>query len=1028
MRFEDKSVAKLLATRSLWLHEVMESPVSALGPTGAQDDEVVKRRLARWRNLVNRFDQDAFIRRLAWSGWPQEVGELEARLSPPTLREPPSWAKQGCAFLMSALDRTWLGEDNSIRPFSGLIDALAQESISQASSRAVEFRLLFTESARTALGEALADRIATAIAPCLQVEFASFRKQATSRDQKATHESSLYTRFKLKIARDRQLSFFIKYAAATRRVLNICRNSEDSFVELARNVELDRETLYRFGFVSHSSVVVDTCVAGLSDPHDGGRTVVRCRFSCGAVLFYKPRGRTLEGRLGPLAEKIFGERGTGMVVRTLNFHDRAWSLAAPAAEPEPDVYFRGAGRLIAFSYAFGVSDLHAENLLLGPSGPLLADGESAFVHPIRRDVHANSSVVDTIESSVLRSGLLPEWRVFGDGQVVQVAGLGSGRNSLKSFNAQQWRDVNSDKMRIETVRISDSDFEDNGVAGYHAKYRPQDYVDSLMDGFVDGYRCIVDWWSMSGSRRDLDATIEGARSRVLVRDTTLYCLLDQKLRSPRCAHFGIDAAIELEPLTAALARSEEQPRSWPLISEEIRSLLRGDIPHFVVPVEASYYQAEDGSSCELFQSSGGQRTRERLDWFGDDDLSLQSQLVRAAFEASGAYGSNRGITTPSVLLKPATKPVHAGEDLLDAVCRIAKTIRASAINQGGVLVWVGVRRAGRSERVHLKPLDLSLYDGVGGLAVFFAASGRALGEADFLDTARGILNAALDAAEVSKWSSDLDVEKGLATGRTGFARALALCGRLLEEHTLVDAACELATPRFGAQADDRLGYADLYGGALGELLVLHELGADRLADGATRIAYLKAALGTTLGRRAPAVLKVPGPEEMGLAHGWSGMCYALSQLKCACPDLNSLHYDVAGCAADATARCLSQDDRVDSWAHGPLGVAFAASRSATLSKSLVVRGADPRSAAMTDYMWDPPMFGLAGLIEADIARGDEAAARQNACRLLDRANRAGRFSHPHRETLSLGLFDGIAGVAYSLLRVADPRTIPPVLY
>lgn len=161
-------------------------------------------------------------------------------------------------------------------------------------------------------------------------------------------------------------------------------------------VEAVREFLERLeGY--RPGAAVECVEGGLSDPHHGGRTVLRVRFAGGETLFYKPRSLALDawfqGRL-----PLVGLRP----LRVEDRGDHGWMEEAPH-RPRPSArLFRRFGALAALVHALGGVDCHAGNLRLDGEHPHLVDLETLLQPAVRLDLESDRMLVE----SIVRTGFL----------------------------------------------------------------------------------------------------------------------------------------------------------------------------------------------------------------------------------------------------------------------------------------------------------------------------------------------------------------------------------------------------------------------------------------------------------------------------------------------------------------------------------------------------------------------------------------------------------------------------------------------
>ncbi len=218
---------------------------------------------------------------------------------------------------------------------------------------------------------------------------------------------------------------------------------------------------------------------------------------------------------------------------------------------------------------------------------------------------------------------------------------------------------------------------------------------------------------------------------------------------------------------------------------------------------------------------------ERLGQLDAGDLACQLALIEGCFLAiQCSKRAEQRHATRSVRNLPAPD----SSELIDRAIRLADEIAARAIPESdGGLGWIGLRHVFEAERVQLQVLSNGLYDGRGGIAVFFAALFRVTGERRFRDLALRAL--ALLRRELAEQDAASAKRFARFTGIGGAAGLGSMIYSLVKVHALVDEPALLADAKQLAdlispeliQADKRL---DVMGGAAGAilgLLALHDV-------------------------------------------------------------------------------------------------------------------------------------------------------------------------------------------------------------
>ena len=126
-------------------------------------------------------------------------------------------------------------------------------------------------------------------------------------------------------------------------------------------------------------------VAGVSDPHRGGQTVILFQLVTGEWFVYKPRPVDPEIAFASLLAWVSQHAALELRhIHTLQCDGYGWQeyvQSQPCRSPEEvQRYFQRAGMLLCLMYVFGGNDCHADNILAHGEHPVLIDLET-FLYP-----------------------------------------------------------------------------------------------------------------------------------------------------------------------------------------------------------------------------------------------------------------------------------------------------------------------------------------------------------------------------------------------------------------------------------------------------------------------------------------------------------------------------------------------------------------------------------------------------------------------------------------------------------------------
>jgi type 2 lantibiotic biosynthesis protein LanM len=352
------------------------------------------------------------------------------------------------------------------------------------------------------------------------------------------------------------------------------------------------------------------------------------------------------------------------------------------------------------------------------------------------------------------------------------------------------------------------------------------------------------------------------------------------------------------------------------------------------------------------------------------------------------------------------------------------------------------------------PLDVDLYDGLSGVAMFLGYLGSVTGDERFVALARAALSTlrhqVTDGSEASS-------STGAFTGLSGVAYVLGQLGTLWNRPDLLGEALAMVDVVSGHLDDDRsFDIVDGAAGCIGSLLALHVLApTDATLD-------LAARCGDHLLRHAQSMPHGIGwaPERSatplaGFAHGAAGIAWALSKLAAATGErrfraaaLEAIAYERSLFSPEAQnwldlrpssdAAAVSRRTPMTAWCHGAGGIGLARLDSLEHSDDAQVHREIELATTTTaahgfggsHCLCHGDLGNLELLLASDRSRVDprwtSVVDRTGAAVLDDIA--AQRFSCGTPSGVeSPGLMTGLSGIGYGLLRLAHQDFVPSVL-
>lgn len=927
-------------------------------------------------------------------------------------------------------------------PFLDLLAACARPAVQRLDQTSPAWTAA-APAVRTALTKQLLTDLAGITDLTLYSRYQAFR--AAPRTSRGT---DVYDAFVRQLLRGGLLDVFTAFPVLARQVATMLDTWATATAELLTRATDDRPALEAlFGALG----AVREVSPSLSDPHDGRRRVAFVTFDHGQTLVYKPRDVGMEAALTAFLTwaNTAGLSPAQPMLRVLDRGRYGWcEMATPARfanAEDVEAYYRVAGGLLAVSYVLRARDLQMENIVATAAGPVVIDAEM-LCQPTR-DVETDADGRPRLESC-LASGLLTMAHVGPADAVFDIGGLRGDGVTPTSLGRRVWRDHGTDAIAYGDERVITSPTA-NRVLFDGVLQDPAGHRDVLLEGFASAYRFLLAHRDLLLSPTGPLAIFATRDTRVLFRPSQHYGSVQYALAAPQYQGSGVLRSCALDTLNRIFNLDETRPSLWPVVDDERKSLDALDLPRYVARVDGTGVRSARGPiDVPFYRRSGLDGVRDVVRGLSEADLARQRATVVSAL----ANGVGQRLDTP-LAERPAT-----GTDVeawfVSQGTALGQELLARAIRRDGRLRWALAETQPEGWSRHV------LYDGAVGTAVFLAAWARVTGREDAAAAVRPVVADLLAAIDTDASGAAPAIGIGGCSGVGSILYGLSALASLTGDQTYLDAAATLARALTAHDAETD-GVFDVTGGAAGTihgLLALHVATGDRAWAEAAR-PFGDRLLATQCPQSAGAAWPTRrGTPIAGFAHGTAGIALALGRLAEATGDHR---YRDAAARAIAHERSLfapslsnwpvvgaldpatgSGHSVMTAWCHGAAGIALGrASLPGSLkddgtAQDLAVALAATAAAPLTAL--DQICCGNLGRADILIELGrhlDRADVLEHGLSLASRAaERAAlrqmyglRASGVDYRVFDPGLFRGLAGIGYVLLRAGRPDALPSLL-
>ncbi len=849
-----------------------------------------------------------------------------------------------------------------------------------------------------------------------------------------------------------------EYPVLARLMATVLERWWEVSLEFLGHLAADREPLSQRFLGGGELGVLVAVQGGISDSHRGGRGVFLLRFSSGLRLVYKPKSLAVDVHFQQLIEwfNTQGARNPHRVLTVLNCQDHGWveyveSTGCDSREALQRFYWRQ-GSFLALLHLLSAVDFHLENLIASGEHPVLVDLEALFHHrqPVEPGERARSRAWATLDQSIVSVGMLPIYLFGREGQAgLDMSGLGGEPGQLSPQRVSMVEDHWSDTMRVVRRQGVMPGSKNRPRLGEEA-VDPSDFTEDIVQGFQETYALLRRQREALASRLRAFGEVE---VRFIARATQRYALLLHESHHPDFLRDGLERDKVLDHLWTEAGQVTALRRLVPFEHADLRL---GDIPFFTArPGERHLWSSTGECIRDYFTRDSLSVVLQRLERMDEQGCATQVSFIRKAMVSLDKGKAAVRVISP--VEEAEALPEATPEECLAAAVAIGEDLASKAVRGSRDACWIGLSLEDlRQWRWGLSPVGTDLYEGTGGMALFFAYLARRTGRADFEALARAALESVRESWREPERNNSPGV--GVFVGRGAAVYVLGHLASLWNEPALMDevlAGLPALEPLI--DTDTRL---DLLSGSAGLAVALLGLyrrtGDARLLESAKRCGARLMATAVPMGEGAVGWKGEVGTLPLaGLSHGVAGISWALLELADATGDERYAELARRGLAYErmlfvpergnwkdlrAPGSTLSGTEGhfMAMWCHGAAGIALGRLRSLRYMDGPGVRA---ELATALETTWRSGFGGNHCLCHGDVGNLETLhvagevlgeprwtrAALQRASYVLRQAREGGWRCGLPRGGESHGMLMGLAGIGHGLLRLSSPAQVPSVL-
>ena len=794
------------------------------------------------------------------------------------------------------------------------------------------------------------------------------------------------------------------------------------------------------------------------DKHRNGQEVIILTFRNNELvdkkIVYKPRSLKIDMAFQKLIRWFNAKSNVHLFEqRIINKKDYGW---CQFIENEPcnhknDVkyFYHRLGELLLLVYLLDGSDLHFENIIAHGDKPVIIDYECFFKPFFLLD---ESDDKEPSCHFVTDTWFLPRRVTLSqDGPSVDMSAFGFFSEQATPFQMLKWENAGTDEMYLARVNAPVQTAANYPFLSDGNPINPTDYQKDFQNGFISAYNIALNHLE---SLKEMLIVFKGAETRILFRNTSDYgTLLAESFhpmllhdRQKRVAHFNWLAETEFPEILRNA-----------IITSEVDDLNNGNIPAFFsITDQKIIYDGNDKEVLIPVIQTGYDNVMYRIDHvISESDLKIQKTLIKHSFSAmclnlnhddrsksktvSLEINENKKINRSDL----RSRALHVAKEQLDFICN-------SAIINRGRVTWPLLEKS-VDDVWNVQFTDVSLYSGVSGIILALAYGAKIFNDDKYDKLSLKGLSSLRKTLFIHREKCCSTI--GPYSGLSGILYTFLQFYQLKKEPKIKEDIHLLLTLLLPAIKDDNI--LDIIAGSAGCLVVLFRL--QKVINDSLIESCIRACVDNILNKYPtpsvfPEVIEIKSSQPLlGFSHGVAGILWALAQYAKAYPNNNhvnnwiryALEYERINFSNEAINwpdyRILKNktSEFMTAWCHGAPGIGLSRydlqkyyTDNQTQREVNIALEATLRKGFGHGFcLCHGDVGNLELLFVAEKLNDTQNYTKycEIADKILTRIESETIHFNRRKQDEAPELMTGLSGVAYQLMRLAEPGKVPSIL-
>ncbi|PAD23142.1 hypothetical protein CHH64_00565 [Terribacillus saccharophilus] len=593
-------------------------------------------------------------------------------------------------------------------------------------------------------------------------------KELEGRTSEARYEHFLSLKFG---SDEKIIRFLSQYPVLARLISESIQNITYNFLTVLGNFLLDLNEIEAAMDIHIDKIKTFSM---LGDLHKDGKSVMLINFSHDSII-YKPRSLSIDIHFQTLLE-WFNQKGLKEPLRltkVINRDEYGWMeyIRNNECDSVDEIcnFYEKQGEYLAILYLLNATDFHYENIIAAGDDPVLIDLESLFHNDINNIKEYKTSATqiasEKITYSVVRTSLLPVL-AFDFIFDMDVSGLGGGLS--QQISRYRVANLETDKMKMELTEVMSTQGKNLPIFKSELQ-TPDQFIDDIKRGFRNAYKLIQDNLEELKSANGPIAMFGNDEIRLILRNTIVYSKLLEASTHPKYLQDGL----ERDKLLLYLWRLNiELPDRKETIISEHKEMLRGDIPYFSAIINSKNIMGDYKKEIDnILKETSLSFVMQRLNSINEEDCKLQLRFIDETFQTKYYLSKEYNTAHTNIRTESNLNYLDNKEEFLQGAINIGENLLKDAIwgHDNKTVTWLGMGM-NEDEKLQYKVMDIGLYNGSLGMALFFAYLGKESRDERFTKIAKACVNTAL--------SEDLLKKHGYISAFSGYGSVVYVLNQL----------------------------------------------------------------------------------------------------------------------------------------------------------------------------------------------------------------------------------------------------------